>query len=123
MSFEEEILGQKEQISPANRPHTAVPQPVAVPRPLPEEGQFPHRHIQKTRGERDERKRPISASFHSLENLKRCGMGLLEIPLQLGEFKLGLNFLFHIVYSEQLSCVYFSGDKSNIYAYRNVLEV
>lgn len=53
MCFEEEILGQKEEISPANRPHTAVPQPVAVPRPLLEEEQFPHRHIQKTRRERE----------------------------------------------------------------------
>lgn len=87
LCFEEEILGQKEEISPANRPHTAVPKAVAVPRPLLEEGQFPHRHIPKTRRERDERKRPISASFHSPENLKRYGMGLLEIPSQLGEFK------------------------------------
>lgn len=53
LSFEEEILGQKEQISRANRPHTAVPQPVAVPRPLLEEGQFPHRHMPKTRRERE----------------------------------------------------------------------
>lgn len=123
LCFEEEILGQKEEISPANRPHTAVPKPVAVPRPLVEEGQFPHRHIPKTRRERDERKRPISASFRSPENLKRYGMGLLEIPSQLGEFKSCSNFLFHIVYSEQLSCVYVSGDKSNVYAYWNVLEV
>lgn len=50
-------------------------------------------------------------------------MGLLEIPSQLGEFKSCSNFLFHIVYSEQLSCVYVSGDKSNVYAYWNVLEV
>lgn len=40
LCFEEEILGQKEEISPANRPHTAVPQPLAVPRPLLEEEQF-----------------------------------------------------------------------------------
>lgn len=50
-------------------------------------------------------------------------MGLFEIFLQFGEFKLCLNFLFYIVYSEQLLCVYVSGDKFNVYVYWNVLEV
>lgn len=112
LSIEETTVGERDNVQ-ANRPRTAAARLLRL------EDQ-PSR-IPKT--DRSDRSRPNSASFVSLDNMKRFSIGVCESPILIKEFKSCINILFQITYSEQFSRVFISGDKPAIYTYKNSLVV
>lgn len=115
LSFDETNAGEEKTDVLASRPYTAEP------RPRSQELQPPRIPVPHT--DRSHKRRPISASFVSPDNMKRYAMGICESPIQIKEFKSCINILFQITYSEQLSRAFISGDKPSIYTYKNVLDV
>lgn len=91
------------------------------PRPYIQERRSPK--IPVTYTDRYEKRRLISTSFGSIDNAKRVEMGICESPNQIVEFESCENILYQITYSEQLSCVFISGDKPTIYTYKKVFGV
>lgn len=112
LSYEETTVGERDNV-PASRPQTAAPR-------LRRQEHQPSK-IPQT--DRSDRSRPNSASFVSLDNMKRFSIGVCESPILIKEFKSCINNLFQITYSEQLSRVFISGDKPAIYTYKDVLGV
>lgn len=112
LSFEETTVGERDNVQ-ANRPRTAAPRLI---RPEHQPSRIPQT-------DRSDGRRPNSASFVSLDNMKRFAIGVCESPIQIKEFKSCINILFQITYSEQLSRVFISGDKPAVYTYKNLLGV
>lgn len=113
LSFDETNAGEEKTDVLASRPYTAEP------RPRSQELQPPRIPVPHT--DRSHKRRPISASFVSPDNMKRYAMGICESPIQIKEFKSCINILFQITYSEQLSRAFISGDKPSIYTYKMFL--
>lgn len=112
LSFKETTVGESDYV-PANRPRTAAPR---LLRPEHQPSRIPQT-------DRSDRGRLNSASFVSIDNMKRFAMGVCEYPIQIKEFKSCINILFQITYSEQLSRVFISGGKPAVYTYKNLLGV
>lgn len=118
LSWRKTKVKQRSENTKTKRPKTAAAKLGVLELPLRANSPTRHREVSKT--ERHCHARPISSSFVSSENSNRKEIGILEFPVLLKEFKSSVNFLFQIANDEQSSCVFISGDKSEIFAYKNV---